>query len=68
MKLQENIKILKIGVIGCGSMGGEIIKSIIEKEIPNSSLIWVFDQDQSRISNFKFQYSTKLFFPKTLQI
>ena len=67
MKLQENIKNLKIGVIGCGSMGGEIIKSIIKKEIPNSSLIWVFDEDKSRISKFNFQSPTKIFFPNNLK-
>ena len=34
-----------VGVIGCGSMGMEIIKFVLNKEISSSTLRWVYDQD-----------------------
>ena len=40
-----------VGVIGCGSMGIEIIKFVLNKEISSSTLRWVYDQDKSRFEN-----------------
>ena len=40
-----------VGVIGCGSIGIEIIKFILNNHISISKLNWVYDQEKSRLEN-----------------
>ena len=47
----DNKNKFNVGVIGCGSMGIEIIKFVLNKEISSSTLGLVYDQDKSRLKN-----------------
>jgi predicted dehydrogenase len=47
---------IKIGVIGCGYWGPNLIRNFVENE--NAELVWLCDLDENRLETFKRRYPT----------